>query len=167
MGKPGKTEQPKTLSGTVQTATDLAKLGEEYLQASKMLNDGFKSAPKWPTYQNAFLALENFLRAFLMLKGATLEQGRDLRALLKEAKGKGLDLNVAPAVEEVVLKASEHYPDGGNGEWSQVSPHLVITFVDHGMRGFRARHAVSVVIFSRSNRTGLCLSSLCLDQKFG
>jgi hypothetical protein len=35
------------------TGNDLARLGEEYLQASKMLNDGFKSVPKWPTYQNA------------------------------------------------------------------------------------------------------------------
>jgi HEPN domain-containing protein len=80
-----------------------------------MLNDGFKSAAKWPTYQNAFLALENFLKAYLMLKGATVERGHDLRAALNEAKAKGLVLNVAPAVEEVVMKASEHYPDGGAG----------------------------------------------------
>jgi hypothetical protein len=45
-----------------------------------MLNDGFKSAPKWPTYQNAFLALENFLKAYLLLKGATLEAYHHLRA---------------------------------------------------------------------------------------
>jgi hypothetical protein len=56
MGKPGKTSQP---TPSVTTGTDFAKLGDEYLQDSKMLNGGFKSVPKWPTYQNAFLALEN------------------------------------------------------------------------------------------------------------
>jgi hypothetical protein len=55
-----------------------------------MLNDGFKSAPTWPTYQTAFLALENFLKAYLLLKGGTLEQSHDLRALLtKQSKRLG------------------------------------------------------------------------------
>lgn len=93
------------------------------MQASKMLNSGFKSVPKWPTYQTAFLALENFLKAFLLVKGVTLEPSDDLRTLLNEAKAKGLGLNVAPAVEEVVMKASEHYPNGGSGEWAQVPIH--------------------------------------------
>jgi HEPN domain-containing protein len=102
-----------------------------------MLNDGFKSAPKWPTYQTAFLALENFLKAYLLLKGATPDPGHDLRALLSEAKAKGLVLKVAPAVEEVVMKASELYPDGGSGEWTQVYPHLVISFADQVRRDAR------------------------------
>jgi hypothetical protein len=101
-----------------------------------MLNDGFKSAHKWPTYQVAFLALENFLKAYLLLKGATLEV-RDLRALLDEAKAKGLALKVAAAVEAEAMKASEYYPDGGSGEWTQVSPYLVITFADQVRRDAR------------------------------
>jgi hypothetical protein len=94
----------------------------------------FKGAAKW---QTAFLALENFLKAFLVLKGAKLEPSRDLRALLNEAKAKGLGLNVAPAVEEVVMKASEYYPDGSSGEWTQVHPHLVISFADQVRRDAR------------------------------
>jgi len=112
-------------------------LGEEYLQASKMLNDGFKIEPKWPTYQTAFLALENFLKAYLLLKGASPGHGHDLRTALNEAKAKGLVLKVAPAVEEAVMKVSEYYPNGGRGEWTQVSPHLVITFVDQVRRDAR------------------------------
>jgi HEPN domain-containing protein len=102
-----------------------------------MLNDGFKSVPKWPTYQTAFLALENFLKAFLLLKGATLEPGHDLRALLKEAEAKGLVLKVPPTVEEAVMRASEYYPDGSSGEWTQVYPHLVISFADQVRRDAR------------------------------
>jgi HEPN domain-containing protein len=84
-----------------------------------------------------FLALENFLKAYLLLKGAKLEQSHDLRALLNEAKAKGLVLKVALAVEEVVMKASEHYPDGSSGEWTQVYPHLVISFADQVRRDTR------------------------------
>jgi HEPN domain-containing protein len=121
-------------------ANNFAKLGDEYLQASKMLNDGFKGAPKWPTYQNAFLALENFLKAYLLLKGATLEQGHDLRSALNEAKAKGLVLKVAQAVEDVVMKISDYYttaPHAGSGGWAKVSPYLVITFADQVRRDAR------------------------------
>jgi hypothetical protein len=116
MSKPRKsTQQPTPSSGTAPTASDIAKLGDEYLQASKMRNDGFKSAPKWPIYQTAFQALENFLKAYLLLKGATMEHGHGSRAALNAARAKGLVLKVAPAVEDAVMKASEHYPDGGSG----------------------------------------------------
>jgi hypothetical protein len=134
---PPQTPAPSGPTGT-DSASHFAKLGEEYLQASKMLNDGFKSAHKWPTYQTAFLALENFLKAYLMLKGATVDHiGHELRTVLNEAKAKGLVLKVAPAVEEAVMKASDYYPDGGSGEWTLVSPHLVISFADQVRRDAR------------------------------
>jgi hypothetical protein len=101
------------------------------------LNDNFKGAAKWPTNQMAFLALENFLNAYLLLKGATLEHGHDLRAALNEAKVRGLALKVAPVVEDAVMKASKNYPDGGSGEWTQVSPHLVISYADQVRREAR------------------------------
>jgi len=126
---------------------NFAKLGEDYLQASKMLNDGFKSAPKWPTFQAAFQALEHFLKAYLLLNGATLDHlqhgiGHKLQDALSEAKAKGLILKVDPSVEEAVMKVSEYYTDTqfrytGSGEWTLVSPHLVITFADQVRRDAR------------------------------
>ena len=52
----------------------------------------------------AFLALENFLKAYLLLNGATLEHEHDLTAALNEAKARGLVLKVAPeGVSRVAL----------------------------------------------------------------
>src|SRR5262249_49193143 len=92
-------------------------------------------------YLAAFQALENFLKAFLLNKGATLDQVRDigpnLRVGLLEAKAKGLVLKVDPAVEEAVMKLSDYYTHTkslGSGEWTSVSPHLVISFADQVRR---------------------------------
>lgn len=149
MSKPKATAKRLTSSGAAESdaARNFAKLGDEYLQASKMLNEGYKSTPKWPTYQTAFLALENFLKAYLLLKGATPDHvhksiGHDLLAALNEAKAKGLVLKVAPAVEDAVMKVSEYYTDAqfrytGSGERTLVSPHLVISFANQVRRDAR------------------------------
>jgi len=72
MGKPktpSQSAQATPSGSTVSTVNGLTKLGEEYLQAGKMLNDAFKSVSKWPIYQNAFLAVEDF-KAYVMPQGA-------------------------------------------------------------------------------------------------
>jgi len=123
---------------------NFAKLGDEFLQASRFIDEGFKGVPKWPTYHAAFKALENFLKAYLLLTGATLEHvhyelGNKLGDALSEAKAKGLVLKVDPSVENVVMKVSDYYTEGQphystSGEWSWVLPHLVIRFVDQVQR---------------------------------
>jgi hypothetical protein len=74
------------------------------LQAAKVLNDAFKSAPKWPIYQNAFQALELYLKACLAMKRATVDDlreeiGHRLKDALREAKAKGLALKFDPALK--------------------------------------------------------------------
>ena len=149
--KPSKPPQSTPLSssepsGRVSSSDsghDFAKLGNEFLQASKFIHEGFKNTPKWPTYETAFQALENYLKAYLLNKGATLDQVRDigpnLRVALLEAKAKGLVLKVDPVVEEAVMKVSDYYTAKslGSGEWTSVSPHLVISFADQVRRDIR------------------------------
>src|SRR6266481_3576396 len=124
MSKPTKAQKPTQAAfpnGIVPTGSFLgndsghifARLGDEYLQAAKFTNEGFKE-PKWPTFHMAFQALENYLKAYLLLKGVTLDHvrqniGHDLRAALKEAKARGLVLKTNPAAEEAVMKVSEYY----------------------------------------------------------
>jgi HEPN domain-containing protein len=119
-----------------------ARLGDEYLETAKFANEGFKE-PKWPTFLNAFQALENYLKAYLLSKGVTLEQarniGHNLRVALKEAQALGLVVNSSPAAEQAVMKVSDYYADDefryvGVGEKTLVPPHLVITFVDQVRR---------------------------------
>jgi hypothetical protein len=119
-----------------------ARLGDEFLETAKFAKEGFKD-PKWPTFQNALQALENYLKAYLLSKGVTLEQarniGHNLRIALKEAQALGLVVNSSPEAEEAVMKVSDHYADhelryAAVGEWTLVPPHLVITFVDQVRR---------------------------------
>ena len=130
----------KPAKQAIPASPNFAKLGEDFLQAARFINEDFMGVPKWPTYHAAFEALENFLKAYLLLNGASLthvhhELGHRLRAALSEAKEKGLVLKIDPAVENAVMKVSDYYTDGqsrysSNGEWSQVPPHSVIVFVD-------------------------------------
>jgi HEPN domain-containing protein len=124
------------------SAKGLIQLGEQFWMASRFIHEGFKSTPKWPTYQAAFQALENFLKAYLMLKGATRNEfGHNVRESLQEANAKGLVLKADPKVEETVMTISDYYTDSQRysptGEWAQVPPHLVITFVDQVRRDAR------------------------------
>jgi hypothetical protein len=155
MTKPRKPAQAASQSGIPPTSSfvgneswhNFAKLGDEFLQASKFIHEGFKSIPKWLTFETAFQALEHYFTAYLLLKGVTLDHvrqniGHDLRTALKEAKAKGLVPKVDPAVENEVMKVSEYYTDAqfrytGSGEWTAVSPHLVIAFVDQIRRDAR------------------------------
>jgi HEPN domain-containing protein len=112
-----------------------------------MLNDGFKSAPKWPVYQNAFQALELYLKAYLLMKGATVDDlrekiGHRLKDALVEAKAKGLTLKFDPKAEEAVMEVSELYTDTqlrytANGQWTLVPPFLVISLADQVRRDAR------------------------------
>jgi len=57
---------------------------------------------------------------------------------LSEAKARGLVLKVGPTVEETVMQVSDHYAEFHcSAEWTEVSPHLVITFVDQLRRDAR------------------------------
>jgi hypothetical protein len=133
-----------TTASTSQTepkisAQSFAQLGDQFLLASTFIHDGFKSTPK--TYEAAFQALEYFLKAYLLLKGATHNDfGPNVRHALQEAKAKGLVLKVDPNVEDTVMKVSDHYADGRfspAGEWLELPPQLVITFVDQVRRDAR------------------------------
>ena len=137
----------KPAKQAMPASPNFVKLGEDFLQAARFINEDFMGVPKWPTYNAAFEALENFLKAYLLLKGATLEHVQDelghrLRVALSEAKEKGLVLKVDPSVENAVMSASDYYTDrqsrySSSGEWSLVPPHSVIVFVDQVQRDAR------------------------------
>jgi len=52
---------------------NFAKLAREFLDAAKFTHMGFQSVPMWPTYYLVFQSLENFLKAFLLAHGATID----------------------------------------------------------------------------------------------
>jgi HEPN domain-containing protein len=96
--------------------------------------------PKWPIYQNAFQALELYLKAYLRMRGVSVEDlqkklGHRLRDALKEAKARGLNVAFEPQAEEMVMEVSSYYTDTqfrytAFGEWPIVPPFLVIKFAD-------------------------------------
>jgi hypothetical protein len=117
---------------------NFAILGDEYLEASKCLNKHFQTLA-WPVYQNAFLALEQYLKSYLLSRGATIHDvrkiGHNLRAAMKKAKAKGLIVNVSAAHEDAVMGVSDYYTQHdfryrSNGEWELVAPDVLISFVE-------------------------------------
>jgi HEPN domain-containing protein len=124
-----------------------ARLGDDYLQAAKMLNEGFKGAPESPVYQNAFQALELYLKGYLRMRAVSVEDlqkkfGHRLRDALKEAKAKGLNVSFDSTAEEMVMEVSTYYTDTqlrytAFGEWPTVPPFLVIKFVEQVRRDAR------------------------------
>src|SRR5215472_15616421 len=85
---PASSTEPSGSTSSTDSGHNFAKLGNEFLQASKFIHEGFKNTPKWPTYQTAFQALENYLKAYLLNKGATLEQVRDIGPKLRGCPGR-------------------------------------------------------------------------------
>ena len=124
-----------------------AKQGEDYLEAAKILHEQLKGAPKWPVFQNAFQALELYLKAYLRMKGVSMDDlqkkfGHRLRDALTEAKANGLKLKFDPDAEDAVMEVSTYYTDTqlrytAFGEWPLVAPFLVIRFADQVRRDAR------------------------------
>jgi hypothetical protein len=78
------------------SSRNFAKLGDDYLKAAEILQK--HKAPEWPTYNNAFQSLENYLKSYLLRKGNILdyvknEIGHKLQDALEECKKLGLDLS--------------------------------------------------------------------------
>lgn len=116
-----------------------AKQGDDYLDAAKILNDAYKGAPNHPVYQNAFQALELYLKGYIVLKGAIKPEdlqkkiGHKLRDAMKVAKDNGLNVSFDPTAEEMVMEVATYYTDTqlrytAFGEWPTVAPFLVIKF---------------------------------------
>jgi len=73
--------------------TILPSWPKSFWKRADLYTRSFKKVRKWPTYQAAFQALENFLKAYLLRKGATPEHthyeiGHKLREALNEAKAR-------------------------------------------------------------------------------
>src|SRR6266571_8267842 len=70
---------------------NFAKLGDEFLEAAKVLYEKYGNDPKWPTYFLAFHSLELYLKSYLLRKGKPLrwaekEIGHNIRRATEEAK---------------------------------------------------------------------------------
>jgi hypothetical protein len=95
---------------------NFANRAKEFLTAAKILYEQGDKMPNDPTYLLTFLALELFLKTYLLGKGATLEHvssprkiGHSVQQAMKEAEGKGLTLNIDPKFHENVMQFSEAY----------------------------------------------------------
>ena len=119
---------------------NFSKLAREFLDAAKFAHEGFKGMPMWPTYFLVFQSLENFLKAYLLAHGATLdhvknEVGHRICDALTEAKAKGLSVNAPRDVEDAVAAMSRDYTARdfqyrSVGEWTLVLPNAAIDYVD-------------------------------------
>jgi hypothetical protein len=93
---------------------NFAQIGEEYLEAAKVVNSHFKNAPRWPTYSLAFQSLESYLKSYLLARGKTLQFvhkkiGHDIKAAYEEAKKNKLVVKAGPGLEASVMAVSESY----------------------------------------------------------
>ena len=119
---------------------NFSKLGREFLDAAKFAHAGFKGVPMWPTYFLVFQSLENFLKAYLLAHGATLDHvknsvGHRICDALAEAKAKGLAVQAPKDVEDAVVVMSRDYTARdfqyrSIGEWTLVFPHVAIDYVE-------------------------------------
>jgi hypothetical protein len=119
---------------------NFAKLGREYLDAAKFTHAGFKGEPMWPTYFLLFQSLENFLKAYLLAHGASVEHvrrkiGHKLCVALTEAKAKGLAVAAPKDVEDAVMAMSRDYTARdfqyrSIGQWTHVFPNYLIDYVE-------------------------------------
>jgi len=120
---------------------NFSKLAREFLDAAKFANEGFKGKPMWPTYFLVFQSLENFLKAYLLAHGATLDHvkkrvGHSICAAHTEAKAKGLSVNASKDEEEAVVAMSKDYTARdfqycSVGGWEQhVLPDVAINYVE-------------------------------------
>jgi hypothetical protein len=119
---------------------NFSKLAREFLDAAKFTHAGFKGVPMWPTHFLLFQSLENFLKAYLLAHGATMQDiqfkiGHKLCVALAEAKAKGLAVAAPKDVEDAVMAMSKDYTARDYqyrsiGEWTQVFPAVVIDYVE-------------------------------------
>ena len=119
---------------------NFSKLAREFLDAAKFAHAGFKGIPTWPTYFLVFQSLENFLKAYLLVRGATLDHvknrvGHRIRDALAEAKAKGLAVQAPKDVEDAVVAMSRDYTARdfqyrSVGEWTLVLPNVAIDYVE-------------------------------------
>ena len=119
---------------------NFSKLARDYLDAAKFTHAGFKGVPTWPTYFLVFQSLENFLKAYLLAHGATLDYIKDkvghrVCDALTAAKAKGLAVHAPKDVEDAVLAMSRYYTARdfqyrSIGEWRCVILDVAITYVE-------------------------------------
>jgi HEPN domain-containing protein len=119
---------------------NFAELGHEWLTAAKVLNANGKNWPGGPIYFLAFQALELYLKAYLLRKGATLQHvtykiGHSIQLAIKEAEGKGLGLNLDPRFRQTLMEFSDAYKRRdcqyrGNQQGPVFLPGDLISFVD-------------------------------------
>lgn len=93
---------------------NFSKLAHEFLEAAKFTHAGFNGTPTWPTYFLAFQSLENFLKAYLLANGATMDHvknriGHRLCDALAEAKKMGLAVHAPSGVEDAMMTMSRNY----------------------------------------------------------
>jgi HEPN domain-containing protein len=117
---------------------NFAKLGDDYLSAAEILLK--HNGPDWPTYANAFQALENYLKSYLLKKGRTPdyiknEIGHKLQVALEECQKLGLDLSDGDAqfIEKIMgfsrAYTSKDFQYRRVGGWEVFLPGDVIFFV--------------------------------------
>jgi hypothetical protein len=119
---------------------NFSKLAGEFLEAAKFTHSGFKSVPMWPTYYLVFQSLENFLKAYLLAHGATIDHVEQtirhrICDAFAEAKAKGLVVSAPKGVEDAVLATSRYYTAHdfryrSIGEWTLVLPHDAIAYAE-------------------------------------
>jgi len=119
---------------------NFSKLAREFLDAAKYTQAGFKGVPMWPTYFLLFQSLENFLKAYLLARGATMHDiqfkiGHKLCVALAEAKAKGLAVDAPKDVEDAVMAMSRDYTARdfqyrSIGQWTHVFPNYLIAYVE-------------------------------------
>lgn len=118
---------------------NFAKLAREFLDAAKFTHIGFRGVPRWPTYYLVLQSTENFLKAFLLVKGATVEDvrkiGHRICYVLEKAEANGFAVPVQKELEEAVLATSSYYTVHDFryrrvGEWTVVLPNDAIHYAE-------------------------------------
>jgi len=124
------------------SAHNFSKLGEEYLEAAKVLNRHYENSPEWPTFFLACTALELYLKAFLRIKGVSIGDlksrtkfGHDLMRCFIRSKELGLVLPFEGNLESAIEVLNEYYRDrefqyAGSGSWELVAPSDLITLLE-------------------------------------
>lgn len=124
------------------SAHNFSKLGEEYLEAAKILNRHYADSPKWPTFFLGCTALELYLKAFLRFKGVSIGDlksrnkfGHDLMRRFSRSKELGLAQSFEGDLEFAIEKLNEYYRDrefqyAGSGSWELVPPSKLIALLE-------------------------------------
>lgn len=123
-------------------AYNFIKVGKEFAEAGKILNQHHRNAPSWPTYFVACQALELYLKAFLRAKGMSLKDlrnkiGHDLLFAFCKAKEMGLgkvvsitkdDEHMIEILNPIYSKRDFQYKS--SGEWALYPVGVLISFLD-------------------------------------